>query len=62
MAKETSKMTELVGVRLSAELFEAIEQWRREQPKIPTRPDAIRDLVEEGLASYRRKKTDKKRG
>jgi hypothetical protein len=55
MAKRTTKMSELVGVRFLPEQFDAIEQWRREQPKIPQRPEAIRILVEEGLASFKRK-------
>jgi hypothetical protein len=55
MAKRTTKMTELVGVRFTAEAISEIEEWRRQQPIIPSRTDAIRELVREGLASYRRK-------
>ena len=48
-------MTELVGVRFTAEAISEIEEWRRQQPVIPSRTDAIRELVQEGLASFRRK-------
>jgi hypothetical protein len=51
MAKDkTAKMTELVGVRFTAEALHAIEEWRRQQPVIPSRTDAIRALVQKGLA------------
>jgi hypothetical protein len=55
MAKRTSKMSELVGVRFTAEKLMEIEEWRRVQPVIPSRTDAIRALVDEGLASFKRK-------
>ena len=48
-------MTELVGVRFTAEAISEIEEWRRQQSVIPSRADAIRALVSEGLASHRRK-------
>ena len=48
-------MTELVGVRFTAEAISEIEEWRRQQPLIPSRTDAIRELVAEGLASFKRK-------
>jgi hypothetical protein len=31
-------------------LFAAIEQWRGRQPIIPSRPDAIRQLIQKSLA------------
>jgi metal-responsive CopG/Arc/MetJ family transcriptional regulator len=55
MAQKAEKMTELVGVRFTAEAISEIEEWRRQQSVIPSRTDAIRDLVREGIASYRRK-------
>jgi hypothetical protein len=56
MAKRTSKMSEQVGLRLEPDLFQAIEEWRREQrPVIPGRTDAIRELVRAGLEAYRGK-------
>jgi hypothetical protein len=55
MAKRTSKMSELVGVRFTAEKLMEIEEWRRLQTVIPSRTDAIRALVDEGLASFKRR-------
>jgi hypothetical protein len=53
MAKRTSKMTELTGVRFSIELLKEIEDWRRAQPTIPAKGTAIRQLVEKGLAAWK---------
>jgi hypothetical protein len=56
MTKGITKMTELVGLRFTAEKLDEIEHWRRAQPgKIPNRTDAIRTLIDEGLASFKRK-------
>jgi hypothetical protein len=52
-------MSELVGVRFTADKISEIEEWRRLQPVIPSRTDAIRALVDEGLASYGRKAAEK---
>lgn len=46
-------MTELVGVRFEPDLFNAIEEWRRQQPKIPPRPEAIRLIIRKGLAAFK---------
>jgi len=51
MAKRTIKMTELVGVRFTNEAIREIEEWRRRQPVIPSRTDAIRELVRRGLVA-----------
>jgi len=64
MAKRTAKMTELVGVRFTNEAIREIEEWRRQQPVIPSRTDAIRELVRKGLAASKaeaEKKDAKKR-
>jgi hypothetical protein len=34
---------------VSTDLLSAIDEWRANQPGIPTRPEAIRQLVELGL-------------
>ncbi len=39
----------LVGTRFQAELLEAIDLWRRAQSDLPTRPEAVRRLVELGM-------------
>jgi hypothetical protein len=38
-----------VQVRLHQNLLEAIENWRREQESIPSRPEAIRRLLQQRL-------------
>jgi hypothetical protein len=47
----------LVHLRLG-DLFEAIEDWRRAQPKIPARTDAIKELVKRGLKAEQRDAVD----
>lgn len=39
----------LVGTRFQATLLEAIDSWRKEQDDLPTRPEAVRRLVELGM-------------
>lgn len=39
-----------IQVRFGQNLFLAIEGWRRQQPVIPSRPQAIRDLIRKSLA------------
>jgi hypothetical protein len=36
-------------LRTSTEFLQAIDDWRRQQPEIPSRADAIRRLVELGI-------------
>jgi hypothetical protein len=55
MAKRATKMTELTAVRFTQEQAKAIEDWRREQPTIPAKGVAIRDLVQAGLDAYKGK-------
>jgi hypothetical protein len=38
-----------IQVRLQSDLASAIEGFRRRQPVIPTRPEAIRRLIRRGL-------------
>lgn len=35
-----------VGTRFQPELLKLLDEWRRNQPDIPNRPEAIRRLVE----------------
>ena len=37
--------------RINSPLSEWVEEWRRRQPKIPSRSEAVRQLVEIGLKS-----------
>ena len=39
----------LVGTRFQADLLEAIDAWRKSQSDLPTRPEAVRRLVELGM-------------
>jgi len=39
----------LVGTRFQATLLEAIDSWRKDQDDLPTRPEAVRRLVELGM-------------
>lgn len=43
--------TEAVNVRLPREMVEAVDAFRREQGDQPTRPEAIRRLVDLGLST-----------
>jgi hypothetical protein len=38
-----------IGVRVDAEFLKQIDDWRRKQEDVPTRPEAIRRLVELAL-------------
>jgi hypothetical protein len=40
-----------VQVRLHKGLLEAIERWRRDQESIPSRPEAIRQLLRRSLST-----------
>ncbi len=53
VAKEKSdwefEKTQRFEMRIPPEFFKAIDDWRRRQPDIPSRAEAIRQLVEIGL-------------
>lgn len=40
-------------LRLSVQDLAAIDSWRREQPLIPTRAEAVRRLISYGLIHFR---------
>jgi hypothetical protein len=40
-----------IHVRLGGSLYERLENWRRSQPKIPARSDALRRLIDRALAA-----------
>lgn len=42
-------------IRLSTGFWRKVDEWRRVQPDIPTRAEAIRRLVEIGLTTERKK-------
>jgi hypothetical protein len=44
-----------IGMRWQEPTLKAVDDWRREQPDLPSRTEAIRRLVEQGLAAPKRK-------
>jgi hypothetical protein len=50
----TRGRAEPVQVRIYPDLWKAVEDWRRAQANIPTRPEAIRLLVKRALDESRR--------
>jgi hypothetical protein len=46
-----------IGMRWQGPELKAIDEWRREQTDLPTRPQAIRRLVEAGLAAPKRSRS-----
>lgn len=53
MAAETSTP---VMVRMTAEQIRALDNWRRNETDLPGRPEAIRRLVDEALATHSKKR------
>lgn len=49
MGRPATGTNKAVTVRMPDEELDAIDKWRREQPDLPSRPLAIRRLVEKGL-------------
>ena len=45
-----------IGLRLRGAAIAVIDAWRRQQPDLPTRQEAIRRLVELGLAKGKAKR------
>jgi hypothetical protein len=43
---------ELIGVRLQADLLQTLDDWRAKQRPIPTRPEAIRELISIKLCEH----------
>jgi hypothetical protein len=39
----------LVGVRVQADFLKRLDDWRKNQSDVPTRPEAIRRLAEKAL-------------
>ena len=44
--------TEPVTVRLPRDVLDAVEKYRREQDSIPTRPEAIRQMLNDWLIGH----------
>jgi uncharacterized protein len=48
--------TERFEMRLDIETIESIDEWRRKEPDLPSRAEAIRRLVQLGLQAKRKGK------
>jgi len=44
-------LTERVQIVTSPSQVKAIDEWRRQQEKLPSRSEAIRELIDRGLQS-----------
>ena len=49
------KTGEPVLVRLQDEPLQSVDEWRRKQPDLPSRAEAIRRLVEQALSAPKKK-------
>lgn len=47
--KRPGQTGEMVSTRLQPELLKRLDDWRRKQPDLPSRPEALRRLAEKGL-------------
>ena len=50
------KQTERFEMKASPEFLARLDQWRRKQPDLPNRSEAIRRLVEQALKQGKREK------
>ena len=41
-----------IQLRIEGPIFDSIENWRRSHPKIPSRAEAVRQLLEQALAAH----------
>jgi hypothetical protein len=46
----SSKESAAIRLDLEGPIFESIENWRRSHSKIPSRADAVRQLLEQALS------------
>lgn len=57
MTTDSKPKGKQIGVRVNDDELVEIDQWRRVQPDIPARPEAIRRLTKGGLRAAQRKGT-----
>jgi hypothetical protein len=57
MPRPSANLTERFEMRASEAWIERLDEWRRQQPEIPSRGDAIRTLVDQALGSSAPAKT-----
>ena len=48
--KRPGQAGQLVATRIQPEMLKLIDAWRREQPDLPSRPEALRRLAMKGLS------------
>jgi hypothetical protein len=53
---EENSETERIQIVAPTSWIRRIEDWRRAQPKIPSRSDAIRQLVDAGLDAMKKRR------
>jgi hypothetical protein len=49
--KRPNQTGQMVSTRLQPEIMKLVDDWRRDQPDLPTRPEAIRRLVVKGIGN-----------
>lgn len=47
--KRAEQTGQMVGARIQPELLKRLDEWRRTQPDLPSRPEALRRLAELAL-------------
>jgi transposase len=53
MAEDDEEQTERFQMRVSERFLQQIDDWRRTEPDLPPRAEAIRRLVERGISASR---------
>jgi hypothetical protein len=61
MAAQKLTHNRIFQMRVSAEFLALLDDWRRAQPDIPSRAQAVRNLVERAIAVDRAEKRGVKR-
>jgi hypothetical protein len=54
MGRPATGQGQQIGTRWPDDILYRVDEWRRIQPDIPTRPDALRRLVLIGLAAEKK--------
>ena len=49
MERTSTGLSPAIQIRLQGELYSAVESFRRAEPDIPTRPEAVRRLLQRAL-------------
>lgn len=48
--KRPAQTGEMIATRIQPDFLKRLDEWRREQPDLPSRPEALRRLAEKGLS------------